>query len=73
MLRPDATHHDPRPEYIRALINETGMSIRACAVLIGINRRTLMYYLAGIKAGKPCLAPYPVQFALECLAKGVRR
>lgn len=69
-MSPDAARHDPRPEYLRALIDETGLSIRRCAEMIGINRRTLMYYLAGVKAGKPNLAPYPVQFALECLAKG---
>lgn len=60
---PDASRHDPRPEYLRALLDQAGMSQREAARRIGITDRALRYYAAGERS-----APYPVQFALEQLA-----
>lgn len=66
--QPDASKHDPRPEYLRALLKQAGLSQRAAARRIGISDRVMRYYLAGESAGyRP--APYPVQFALEALAQ----
>lgn len=72
-MKPDATKHDPRPEYLRALIAQAGLSQRAAARQIGVSERTMRQYLAGrrtLSDGRviPCLAPYAVQFALEALA-----
>jgi transcriptional regulator with XRE-family HTH domain len=64
-MRPDATKHDPRPEYLRALIDSAGLSQREAARRIGISERVMRYYVAD---GTDRLAPYPVQFALESLA-----
>ena len=74
---PDARLHDPRPDCLRALIDRSGYSIRAAARRIGIGERTMRQYLAGQRTHAdgsvtPCVAPYPVQYALERLA-GVAR
>ncbi|MDE2468791.1 MAG: helix-turn-helix transcriptional regulator, partial [Bradyrhizobium sp.] len=62
-VRPDASRHDPRPEYIRALIARAGLSQREAARRIGISERVMRYYCAGERT-----PPYPVQYALERLA-----
>jgi hypothetical protein len=64
-MRPDATNHNPRPEYLRALIDRSGLSQREAARRIGISDRAMRYHLAD---GTDRPAPYPVQFAIECLA-----
>jgi hypothetical protein len=68
---PDATKHDPRPEYLRALLDRAVVSQRAAARQIGISERMMRYYLAD-DPGAP-RAPYPVQFALEAMAAGADR
>lgn len=66
--QPDASHHDPRPEYLRALIEKSGLSQVACARLIGVDGSTMRRYLAtGTTSARE--APYPVQYALEQLAR----
>ena len=74
---PDARLHDPRPARLRALIALSGYSIRAAARQIGIGERTMRQYLAGPRTHAdgsvtPCVAPYPVQYALERLAAAAR-
>jgi len=70
-MTPDATRHDPRPEYLRALIEAAGISQRAAAQRIGISDRLLRYYITDPAAGEHRVAPYPVQFALEALGAPV--
>lgn len=69
-MKPDATLHDPRPEYLRALLADAGMSQRASAEKLGIHERMMRYYLypEGHPQRRP--APYLVQYALEGLARG---
>lgn len=67
-MTPDASQHDPSPEYIRALLSATGMTGREVAQAIGVSPRMLRYYIA--ESGAHCPAPYAVQFALESLALG---
>lgn len=67
MARPNAAQHDPRPEYIRELLDRAGMTQDGAAARIGISERMMRYYVADGDANKP--APYLVQFALECLAR----
>jgi transcriptional regulator with XRE-family HTH domain len=70
-LIPDASKHDPRPEYLRALIAASGLSQRQVAKRIGVSERMVRYYLAEESADhRP--APYPVQFAIEALANRQR-
>ena len=71
-MTPDASKHNPRPEYLRALLQQAGLSQRAAARRIGISDRVMRYYLADESAGYRT-APYPVQFALEALAQQNRR
>lgn len=68
MKRPDASQHDPRPEYLRSLVARSGLSQRECARRIGISDRLLRYYLTPRSDDVEWReAPYPVQFALESL------
>ncbi len=68
---PDAALHDPSVEYLRGLIELTGISQREVAQRIGIGHRLLKYYLTTPGLGKETrVAPYPVQYALESLARG---
>ena len=63
---PDASNHNPSPEYLRALLECAGISQREAARRIGISERVMRYYLAPESADyRP--APYVVQFALESL------
>lgn len=64
-MKPDATNHDPRPEYLRALIEQAGLSQREAARRIGVSERAMRYYLAD---DTDRLAPYPIQYAIEQLA-----
>lgn len=71
--QPDATLHDPRPEYLRALLAQAGLSQREAARRLGLSPRALRYYCAGERTmpdgtRQPYLAPYVVQYALEGLA-----
>jgi hypothetical protein len=68
-MKPDASARNPAPDYLRGLIEQAGISQREAAELIGIEPRLLRYYLTDPASGKQFrVAPYPVQFALECLA-----
>lgn len=69
-MRPDAARYDPRPEYLLQLIAQTGMSVPTVAKRIGIGDRLLRFYLTEPGEKTFRIAPYPVQFALECLARG---
>ena len=65
---PDATKHDPSPEYLRALLARAGLSQREAARRIGVSERVMRYYLAPESADyRP--APYVVQYALESLSR----
>lgn len=67
--RPDATRHNPDPEYLRALIALTGLSQQKVADEIGIGHRLLKYYLTTPAPDKESrVATYPVQYAIERLA-----
>jgi len=68
-MKPDASRHDPRPEYLRALLDQAGMTQREAARRIGISERLMRYYLAPESAKDRRVAPYPVQYALERLAR----
>ena len=65
-MKPDATRHDPRPEYIRALIEQAGLSQREAARRIGVSERMMRYYVSTDPASYRS-APYSVQYALEQL------
>lgn len=59
---PNASLHNPAPDYLRGLLLRAKLSQRAAARRIGVSERVLRYYLAGERQ-----APYPVQYALESL------
>lgn len=62
---PDKAKHNPDSEYLRELLTRANLSQRKAAERIGVNERTMRDYL---NSNHPSAAPYPVQFALECLA-----
>jgi transcriptional regulator with XRE-family HTH domain len=65
-MKPNPENYNPDPDYLRALIEKTGLSQNKVAESIGIPSRTFRDYLNGNHKSK---APYPVQFALESLAQ----
>lgn len=69
MARPDAKTRDSSPANVARLIDATGKTIEELATLLGLSKRSLQLYKAG--GGSPM--PYPVQYALESLARGGRR
>lgn len=68
MKKPDASNHNPDPRYLRGLLDSAGITQRKAAELIGITDRAMRYYLSDETSESYRVAPYPVQFALECLA-----
>lgn len=65
---PDATKHNPSPDYLRALLAQCGLSQREAARRIGVSDRVMRYYLAPNDSPGYRPAPYVVQYALEMLA-----
>lgn len=64
-MTPDAQHHRPDPDYLRSLVERSGLSQREAARRLGLTDRAMRYYLS---ATDEVRAPYVVQFALEALA-----
>ncbi len=67
-MRPDSSRHNPDPRYLRGLLEKAGLTQRQAAQLLGISDRVMRYYLSAETSDSYRAAPYPVQFALECLA-----
>ncbi|WP_458068658.1 helix-turn-helix domain-containing protein [Rhodanobacter sp. BL-MT-08] len=67
--QPDASKHDPSPEYLRALLEQAGLTQRQAAERIGIHERMLRYYLYPEGHAQRRAAPYLVQYALEGLVQ----
>lgn len=64
-MKPNASTYKPDPAYLRELIEQSGLTQEKAALRIGVSVRAMRNYLSET-AGRQ--APYPVQFALECLA-----
>lgn len=67
-MKPDASRHNPDPRYLRGLLEKAGLTQRQAAQRLGISDRVMRYYLSAETSDSYRAAPYPVQFALECLA-----
>lgn len=67
-MRPDSSRHNPDPRYLRGLLEKADISQRQAAKLLGITDRAMRYHLSDEASASFRPAPYPVQFALECLA-----
>lgn len=63
-MKPDIDWHNPDPEYLRHLVERTGLSQRGVARRLGYPERKFRYHLTG-----DIECPYVVQFALEALAE----
>ncbi|WP_244505930.1 hypothetical protein [Pseudomonas indica] len=72
MFAVDASRHNPDPRYLRGLLDAAGVTQRQAAQMLGIGERVMRYYLADESSEGYRAAPYPVQFALECLADSTR-
>jgi len=68
-MKPDASRHDPRPEYLRALLAQAELSQRAAAKLIGISDRQMRAHLCDPSIPGYRTPSYAVQYALEQLAR----
>lgn len=67
-MKPDASQHNPDPRYLRGLLEQSGLSQRQAAQLLGMSDRVVRYYLSDESSASHRPAPYVVQFALEQLA-----
>ncbi|MDO4224235.1 MAG: helix-turn-helix transcriptional regulator [Acinetobacter sp.] len=67
-MKPDISKHNPDPSYIRALLEQAGLSQRKAAHILGISERMMRYYLVHPDDPNYRPIPYTVQFAIECLA-----
>lgn len=70
---PDAARHNPDPDYLRSLIENSGLSQAKCAALIGVDLRLLKRYLQRDRGDGSAVCRYPVQYCLEALAEKARR
>lgn len=68
-MKPNASQHNPDPCYLRGLLAQSGLTQKQAADLIGLSDRVMRYYLSDVHSAAYRAAPYPVQFALECLAR----
>ena len=65
-MKPNATKgYDSTPAHLRTLIERAGVSQLEAARRLGVDGRTMRYYLANPQRAAP---PYCLVFALECLA-----
>lgn len=71
-MKPNASHHNPDPRYLRGLVERSGLSQRAAACALGISDRAMRYYLSDETSRTYRPAPYSVQFCLECLADAAK-
>jgi hypothetical protein len=76
-MLPNAENYNPDPAYLRALLDKTldpdtgkPYSQRKAAKLLGVGERVIRYYMMSADDEGYRPAPYPIQFALECLANG---
>lgn len=68
-----ALHHNPTPEFMRALMERIGMPQVWVADRTGISRRRIQYLLVGSKTldgmTQPVLLTFPEQVILQLLAE----
>ena len=67
-MKPNSENYNPSPVYLRSLIEQTGLSQRKAAKVIGVSERVMRNYLS-LNPNDHTKCPYPVQYCLECLAK----
>ncbi|WP_099312313.1 hypothetical protein [Pseudomonas sp. ICMP 564] len=68
LRKPDASLHNPSPDYLRDLLETAGITQKAAATTLGITDRVMRYYLSGEESATYRPAPYAIQYALEQLA-----
>lgn len=66
---PDSANHDESPESLVRLLGEAGLTYQEAATLLGISEQLMHAYTLDTTRPGALPAPYPVQFALECLVK----
>ena len=67
-MRPNSENYNPSPLYLRSLIEQSGLSQRKAAKVIGVSERVMRNYLS-LNPNDYTKGPYHVQFCLEGLAK----
>jgi transcriptional regulator with XRE-family HTH domain len=67
-MKPDSSKHNPSPEYLRALVQKSGLSQLECARRIDVGASTFRRYLMPLTAPSRLAADYRTQYALEGLA-----
>jgi len=70
MNKPNIENHNPDPQYLRGLIDKTGLSQRECARRLGISPRALRQYITHEYNSSYEPVPYTTQYGLEGLANG---
>ena len=67
-MKPNSEKYNPDPIYLRSLVEQSGLSQRKAAKVIGVSERVMRNYLS-LNPNDHTKCPYPVQYCLECLAK----
>lgn len=68
-MKPEIENHNPSPEYLRALLEDIGVSQREAARCLGVSERMFRQYLTATSNKTYRPIPYAVQFALEVWAQ----
>ena len=66
-MKPNSEKYNPDPIYLRSLVEQSGLSQRKAAKVIGVSERVMRNYLS-LNPNGHAKCPYPVQFCLERLA-----
>lgn len=68
-MKPNVKLHNPDPNYIRGLIEKSGLDHDALSKRLGICTRSIRLYVADLDVKTRRDTPYCIQYALEQLAK----
>ena len=68
-MKPDAKLHKPDANYIRGLVEKSGLKQPELAKVLGIGSRSIRLYIADKNVATRRDIPYCVQYALEQLVK----
>lgn len=67
---PNIDEYNPDPDYLRSLVERSGLSQREVARRVGVSERTMRDYL---NSNHKSAHTYPVQFTIEMLVESLEQ